>query len=481
MHEPLRGERVEVAAPEAGDAAAGRAPARRARPGRSASADRTAPRSGPSAPATQTHSAEALGTTVSGRAPAARPTRLGGLLEHARLDVGPVAPHDRRGVRAVERVAQPGRRALDADRRALEDERHDLEPLGVGAPRELVALALDLLGDAGERLVDEGEDRTGGDVEQLPQLVGVVGQLEGQRHPAPPRDVLPDAVAVQRVGVEPAPDEVAGDGEGLGPEVRRDPARRGRGGSPRPSGAGWRGCCGARRRPAPGRVAVGCSGSARIGRVDLGEDLLGRLEQQRDAGADELGDARARAAPRDPCGKPRRCAHRALRSWALRPRRTRARAGHPHRSPRPREAAVMTPEVLDLRPAPDHVDVLIVGAGISGIGAAWHLQDEQPGKTLRDPRGPRRDRRHLGPVPLPGHPLGLRPAHLRLRLQAVDRGEGDRRRRGDPRLHPRDRRGERHRPPHPLRPQGGPRRVVERPTRGGPSRSSAPTPARPSR
>jgi monooxygenase len=29
----------------------------------------------------------------------------------------------------------------------------------------------------------------------------------------------------------------------------------------------------------------------------------------------------------------------------------------------------------------EHVDVLIVGAGISGIGAAWHLQDKQPGKT----------------------------------------------------------------------------------------------------
>jgi len=31
--------------------------------------------------------------------------------------------------------------------------------------------------------------------------------------------------------------------------------------------------------------------------------------------------------------------------------------------------------------ATDHVDVLIVGAGLSGIGTAWHLQDKQPGKT----------------------------------------------------------------------------------------------------
>ena len=29
---------------------------------------------------------------------------------------------------------------------------------------------------------------------------------------------------------------------------------------------------------------------------------------------------------------------------------------------------------------PEHLDVLIVGAGLSGIGAAWHLQDKQPGK-----------------------------------------------------------------------------------------------------
>ena len=35
----------------------------------------------------------------------------------------------------------------------------------------------------------------------------------------------------------------------------------------------------------------------------------------------------------------------------------------------------------------EHVDVLIVGAGLSGIGAGYHLQANCPGKTLRDPRG----------------------------------------------------------------------------------------------
>ena len=104
--------------------------------------------------------------------------------------------------------------------------------------------------------------------------------------------------------------------------------------------------------------------------------------------------------------------------------------------------------------APDHVDVLIVGAGLSGIGAAYHLQADLPGQDVRDPRGARRDRRHVGPVPLPGHPLGLRPAHARLRVQAVDRAT--RRSPTAPtilELPPRDRRRVRHRPPHPLRPR----------------------------
>ncbi len=69
---------------------------------------------------------------------------------------------------------------------------------------------------------------------------------------------------------------------------------------------------------------------------------------------------------------------------------------------------------------PDHVDVLIVGAGLSGIGAAHHLQRALPRQELRDPRGAERPRRHLGPVPLPGHPLGLRHAHARLPVQALD-------------------------------------------------------------
>lgn len=38
---------------------------------------------------------------------------------------------------------------------------------------------------------------------------------------------------------------------------------------------------------------------------------------------------------------------------------------------------------LSPEPAPpEHFDVLIVGAGISGIGAAWHLQHQRPGKSF---------------------------------------------------------------------------------------------------
>ena len=70
----------------------------------------------------------------------------------------------------------------------------------------------------------------------------------------------------------------------------------------------------------------------------------------------------------------------------------------------------------------DHVDVLIVGAGLSGIGAACHLQARSR-PDVRDPRGARRDRRHLGPVPLPRRPLGL--GHVHARLPRSGRGRGD--------------------------------------------------------
>ena len=30
----------------------------------------------------------------------------------------------------------------------------------------------------------------------------------------------------------------------------------------------------------------------------------------------------------------------------------------------------------------EHYDVLIVGAGISGLGAAYHLKDQRPGTTF---------------------------------------------------------------------------------------------------
>jgi monooxygenase len=40
-----------------------------------------------------------------------------------------------------------------------------------------------------------------------------------------------------------------------------------------------------------------------------------------------------------------------------------------------------TPTAVPTAEATDHVDVLIVGAGLSGIGTAWHLHDKLPAKT----------------------------------------------------------------------------------------------------
>ena len=69
--------------------------------------------------------------------------------------------------------------------------------------------------------------------------------------------------------------------------------------------------------------------------------------------------------------------------------------------------------------ASEHHDVLIVGAGLSGIGAAVHLHRSCPGKRYVILEGRAGDGRHLGSVPLSRRPLRQRHAHARLPLQAV--------------------------------------------------------------
>ena len=82
---------------------------------------------------------------------------------------------------------------------------------------------------------------------------------------------------------------------------------------------------------------------------------------------------------------------------------------------------------------PEHFDVLIIGAGISGIGAAYRITEQNPQLTLHDPGASRAHRRHLGPVPLSGHPLGQRHLHAELTVRAVDAAGERGRGRGHPR------------------------------------------------
>ena len=109
--------------------------------------------------------------------------------------------------------------------------------------------------------------------------------------------------------------------------------------------------------------------------------------------------------------------------------------------------------------ASEHFDVLIVGAGLSGIGAGYHLQQKCPGKSYvilegRDCIGGTWDLFRY-----PGIRSDSRHVHARLFVQAVDRAEGDRRRAADPELRARDRGRERHRQEDPL-PSPGQARVV---------------------
>ena len=123
---------------------------------------------------------------------------------------------------------------------------------------------------------------------------------------------------------------------------------------------------------------------------------------------------------------------------------------------------------------PEHVDVLIVGAGISGIGAAHYLtHTSNPARrfAILEARGATGGTWDL--FRYPGirsdsdlHTFGYEFKPWRER-------EGDRRRRRDPRLPARDGGRERHRQQDPLPPQGPRRGLVERATPAGSSRSSA--------
>ena len=120
---------------------------------------------------------------------------------------------------------------------------------------------------------------------------------------------------------------------------------------------------------------------------------------------------------------------------------------------------------------------MIAGAGISGVGAAYHLTTAMPGHELRRARGAEDLWRHLEHASLSRHPLRQRPAYLRLPVQAMDQ-RADRDRRRNPQIHGRGDRGERSRPPHPLSAHhrlgddGRARKI------SGPSTPSGPTPAR---
>ena len=109
----------------------------------------------------------------------------------------------------------------------------------------------------------------------------------------------------------------------------------------------------------------------------------------------------------------------------------------------------------------EHLDVVVVGAGISGIGAGRYLGVEHPPEDLRGAGGSCGLRWDVGPVPLPRHPLGLRPAHLRLRLRSVARQGGDRLGSPDPGLPASHRARDRGRAAHPLPPPGARSRLVE--------------------
>jgi 2-polyprenyl-6-methoxyphenol hydroxylase-like FAD-dependent oxidoreductase len=68
----------------------------------------------------------------------------------------------------------------------------------------------------------------------------------------------------------------------------------------------------------------------------------------------------------------------------------------------------------------EHFDVVIVGAGISGVGGAYHLTKQCPGTSFVVLEAQVKLRRDLAHPPLSGHPIRQRPLHVWLSLQTVD-------------------------------------------------------------
>ena len=121
----------------------------------------------------------------------------------------------------------------------------------------------------------------------------------------------------------------------------------------------------------------------------------------------------------------------------------------------------------------EHLDVVIVGAGLSGIGMAWHLQDRCPGKTYaileaREASGGTWD---LFRYPGIRSDSDMQTMGYRFKpwTGAKALADGD----VDPRLRARDRRRGGDRRAHPLRAHASCARSGRRPTRAGPSTSRA--------
>ena len=97
--------------------------------------------------------------------------------------------------------------------------------------------------------------------------------------------------------------------------------------------------------------------------------------------------------------------------------------GHAQRQARRRRGRVSGPTTVE------HLDVLDRRRRPVRHRRRPPPADRVPVGQLRHLRGPRRHRRHVGPVPLPRHPVRLRHVHARLLVPPVGRREVDRRRR----------------------------------------------------